>query len=92
MVRACPVVATRNCGEAEIITDGVDGYVVPRMDAEAIARAVMDVLPRREEMGRAARDKVLQELAWSRIAKSVLKVLQTVVGPGVLPCGMQERP
>ena len=79
MACACPVVVTDNCGSAEVVSSGVDGFIVPRMDAEAIARAVMDVLPRREEMGRAARAKVMHELSWPKIAGQVLAVLEMAI-------------
>lgn len=79
MACACPVVVTENCGSAEVVTNDVDGFVVPRMNAEALADAVMKIRPYREEMGRAARLKVETELNWEKIADEVLAVLSKTV-------------
>ena len=48
MAASCPVVATRVGGVPDLITDGVDGRLVPAKDAEAIADAVIDLLGHRE--------------------------------------------
>lgn len=79
MACECPVVVTENCGSAEVVTDGVEGYIVPRMDPQAIAEAVLNILPCRDEMGRAAREKVVRELNWPKIAGEVLEVLEVAV-------------
>jgi UDP-glucose:(heptosyl)LPS alpha-1,3-glucosyltransferase len=55
-----PVVTVRSCGAAEVIEEGVDGYVLPRaQDVEGIGRAISRLTDpaRREEMSRAARRK-----------------------------------
>ena len=72
-----PVVVTSNCGSAELVEDGVNGYVVPRMDAQALAGAVLKALPKRDTLGRAARDTVIRELSWPMIAAQTLDVFQT---------------
>jgi len=72
-----PVVVTSNCGSAELVEDGVNGYVVPRMDAQALAGAVLKALPQRDTLGRAARDTVIRELSWPMIAAQTLDVFQT---------------
>ena len=79
MACSCPVVLTANSGTAELVTDSVEGYVVPRMDPEAIAEAVLKILPHREEMGKAVREKVVRELNWPKIAGGVLEVLKMVI-------------
>jgi glycosyltransferase involved in cell wall biosynthesis len=43
MASGLPVVSTRVGGVAELVEDGVDGYLVPIDDSEAMARRILDV-------------------------------------------------
>lgn len=52
-----PVVATQVGGLAEVVADGVTGRLVEPADPDALAAAVLEVLERREAMGRAARER-----------------------------------
>ena len=61
MAAGLPVVCTRSGGPEEIVTDGVDGVLVPVGDVPAIAAAVADLLARpaaRAEMGAKGRRTV----------------------------------
>jgi glycosyltransferase involved in cell wall biosynthesis len=55
MAVGTPVVATRVGGLAEVVADGVTGRLVAPGDPDHLAAAVLEVLARREEMGRAGR-------------------------------------
>jgi glycosyltransferase involved in cell wall biosynthesis len=55
MAVGTPVVATAVDGLPEVVRDGVTGRLVSPGDPEALAAAVLEVLSRRQEMGRAAR-------------------------------------
>ncbi len=72
MVMRVPVVATGICGTPEAVLDGVTGWLVPPGDAQAIARAmgeVLDAAPeRRREMGEAGRRHVLAHFTLERMA------------------------
>lgn len=80
MACGCPVVVTENCGSAEIVTDRVDGYVVPRMDAAALAEATLAIVEQRNTMGDRARRTVAERLNWPRIAGEVMRVFRSVIG------------
>jgi glycosyltransferase involved in cell wall biosynthesis len=54
MAAGTPVVATTVGGLPEVVTDGVDGALVPPGRPDALAAAVVAVLARREELGRNA--------------------------------------
>jgi glycosyltransferase involved in cell wall biosynthesis len=59
-----PVVASDAGGNAELVIDGVNGYVVPRGDASATAAAILRVLADptgAKLMARRGRDRVLAE-------------------------------
>lgn len=56
-----PVVATHTGGIPEIVTDGVDGMLVPPADSHALAEAIVDLLNddnRRQNLNGAGREKV----------------------------------
>lgn len=69
-----PVVGYRSGALPEIITDGVEGLLVPRGDIDALADALVQLLKdpaRREEMGRRGRERVLKQFAPRRQAEEV---------------------
>jgi glycosyltransferase involved in cell wall biosynthesis len=70
-----PVIITRNSGAAELIDDTV-GQVVPRQDPEAMARAMERVISQSEALGRAARRRAEERLAWPKVARQVADVLR----------------
>ncbi|HEU4979412.1 MAG TPA: glycosyltransferase family 4 protein [Solirubrobacteraceae bacterium] len=55
MAVGTPVVATAVGGLGEVVDNGVTGVLVGKQDPGALARGVLEVLGRREEMGAAAR-------------------------------------
>lgn len=61
-----PVVSTRSTGVEEIVTDGVNGRVVPVEDIPALASAIRDVLSRPVEAKRWAEElrKRAAEFSW----------------------------
>ena len=61
MAHGLPVVTTPNCGS--VVTDGVDGYITPIRDSDAIADALLKIVNDREKlraMSEAARAKSRQ--------------------------------
>ncbi len=69
MAMEIPVVATTAGGMSEVITDGVDGLLVPPRAGDAIARRVAELLAsptRRLEVGRAGRARLEQAFSLER--------------------------
>jgi len=62
---ARPIIATDRSGCREVVNDGVNGYLVPQRDSEALIRAIERFIElpyeRKKEMGIAARKKVERE-------------------------------
>ena len=79
-----PAVATSVGAIAEVIRDGVDGYVVPPDDVPALTAAigrVMDLTPaERAEMGRQARQRISDEYSIATIGYRLLDLYDEVLG------------
>ena len=76
-----PVVACRDEGPQDYITDGVSGYLVPARDAGAIAEVIAGVLADPEgarAVGEAGR-RVAGELTWQRNAERQLAIYEQVL-------------
>lgn len=77
-----PIVASRVGGFAEIISDGVHGFLVDPGDAESLARALAHILSDDELRMRMAHavQKLAssEELSWESIAVRTLEVYKTV--------------
>jgi len=70
MACGVPAVASRIGGIPEVITDGVEGYLVEIGDVRTMADRALGILTsaeRREQMGRAARDRALREFCSTKI-------------------------
>jgi len=72
-----PVVTTPNCGS--VVRDGIDGFIVPIRDSEALADRVARLIQDRElraRMGAAARERAHQFL-WTDYRDNLLRALGT---------------
>lgn len=71
MAAGAVVIASRGAGAAELIEDGVSGFVVPPGDETALARAIEEAAalpdPRRLAIGAAAQETVRRELDPARM-------------------------
>jgi glycosyltransferase involved in cell wall biosynthesis len=66
-----PVVVTGVGGVPEVVTDGVEGLIVPPSDPGALATALAELLQnasRRQQMGAAARTRAVRDYALSTMA------------------------
>jgi phosphatidylinositol alpha-mannosyltransferase len=76
-----PVVCSDLPGYADVARDGVDGLLVPRGDATALAEALHDLAldpARRAEMGAAASERA-QRYAWPHVAAEVLDAYEDAI-------------
>ena len=65
-----PVVASRVGGLPEVVTDGVEGYLVEARDVDAMARRALSILSSddlRREMGRRARSTAVERFSTREI-------------------------
>jgi phosphatidyl-myo-inositol alpha-mannosyltransferase len=89
-----PVVASEIAGYSDVVTDGVDGVLVPPADAQRLGEELqrMYVEPgRRERMGEAARESAAR-YAWPRVAAEITDVYEDARrGPATAPASEAER-
>lgn len=85
MAVGLPVVTTAAGGMAEAVRDGIDGYVVPVRDIDALAdrlrRLLIDV-DQRERMGRSARLRAEANFSLDRQAEVFEELYQSVISKG----------
>jgi glycosyltransferase involved in cell wall biosynthesis len=77
MACGLPVIATEATGVRELVDDGVEGFVVPAGDAQAIAESLAVLLDHPEravEMGRAGRARVESLGGWDEYGSRLLQV------------------
>jgi phosphatidyl-myo-inositol alpha-mannosyltransferase len=76
-----PVVASDIAGYRDVVRDGVDGVLVPRGDAQALAETLRDLWDepvRRAAMARAAALGA-DRFAWSRVAAQVMEAYEEAI-------------
>ena len=67
MACECPVIATEATGAEDLFTDGLEGFIVPDRDVDALAarlQQLADDAPLRLRMGAAARQRVQSIGGW----------------------------
>jgi L-malate glycosyltransferase len=70
MACGVPAVCSRVGGLPEVITDGVEGFLVPPRDVKTMAARALDILTspdRREQMGKAARKRAISQFCSTKI-------------------------
>jgi glycosyltransferase involved in cell wall biosynthesis len=78
MACGLPVVTTDCGGMSEAVTEGVEGFLVPVRDPEAMARALAQLATDRglsQRMGQAARQRVVREFTLAQQTEAWLKLL-----------------
>jgi phosphatidylinositol alpha-mannosyltransferase len=87
-----PVVASDIAGYRDVVSDGVDGVLVPRGDATAVATALRDLAldgERRRRMGAAARAHA-ERFAWPHVTAEVVAAYEDALAVPE-PSGALER-
>lgn len=82
MACGLPVVTTDCGGMREAVTDGIEGFVVPVRDPEAMAEALLRLWKDpelRRRMGEAAREKVLREFRLDQQISAFLALFKDVI-------------
>lgn len=88
LLEACaarlPIVATAVGGNAEVVLDGKNGYVVPPMEeallAAAMERLMTEPVEKRRELGQCGREHVEAHYAMSRVAERWVALYEQLSG------------
>lgn len=83
MACGLPIVGTQASGLHELVRDGLNGYLVPTKDPEALAQALARLMGdgyERRRMGRESRKLAEREFAWEYIARQYVRVYEQVMG------------
>jgi starch synthase len=81
MAAGLPVITTPHTGGPDCLTDGVDGFIVPIRDADAIARHLTQLYEdedRRQAMGTAALAKA-KALSWQRYEQQIVALVKETI-------------
>ena len=87
-----PVIGSNIAGYSDVVTDGVDGVLVPPADPQALAEELQLLAHEPErlaEMGEAGR-KSAERYAWPRVAQQVKQVYEWVIEPAPAPVSPVE--
>lgn len=79
MAAGLPVVSTAVGGQPEVVTDGVNGRLVPPRDAGALAKVLSELMSDAEQaarLGRAARETVFERFDASRNAARLAALIE----------------
>ena len=83
MACGLPVIVTENVGAADIVGDGVNGFVIPIRDVEALKERLLclyEDAERRQHMGQAASDTVARGYTWDdygdRLSRNLMELVR----------------
>ncbi|MFZ5773926.1 MAG: glycosyltransferase family 4 protein [Thermodesulfobacteriota bacterium] len=80
MAAGLPVLVSPRVGAKDLVTEGEQGYMVERDDAEAVAARIVSLLDdqRRAAMGHAAR-QVAEQQGWDRLAGEISRMYDAIL-------------
>jgi glycosyltransferase involved in cell wall biosynthesis len=82
MERGIPVIGTKVGGMPEIIVTETTGFLVEPGDVQALANAIIQLFSDdrlREQLGSAARTRVVQKFSWDRITQNIIEAYESSV-------------
>lgn len=78
-----PLICTTNTGGEDLITDGIEGFVIPIRDVEAIKEKIVYLYEHPDickAMGSAAQQKVQSGLSWDDYGRHMIKEYERILG------------
>ncbi|WP_428936769.1 glycosyltransferase family 4 protein [Fontivita pretiosa] len=93
MACGLPVITTHNTGAADLVSDGMDGFIVPIRCTEAIAQRLQLLYDDRallERMGSAALAKSRRQLSWENYAQRLIQLYRAIANDA--PAASRNHP
>lgn len=81
MACGCPVIATQHTGAEDLITDGIEGFVVPIRSAEDILARLQQLADEpylRDQLGENALEKVKSLGGWDHYGSQYTQVIKSL--------------
>ena len=82
MACGVPVIATTNTGAGDVIRSGIDGFVIPIRDVNALKEKITYMYENQNmcrQMGQNAKERVLQKFTWERYSDRIVNVCKAVL-------------
>ena len=80
-----PLIASLHGGSRDVITDGVNGLLVDHNDVAQLAQAIVRLIgmdeAARREIGRRARQTIMEGYTWDRVAQRMLAIYRQAIAP-----------
>ena len=93
LIDACavgrPIVTTNSVGCKDVVDDGVNGFLVPIKDSEALAdklRILIEDKDLRVKMGKASREKAEKEFSLENVVNKHLEIYQSLIQRSMPEC------
>jgi len=82
MACGLPVICTTNTGGEDIIREGVDGFVIPIRNIEALKRKLIFLYEAPDkciEMGQNAKERISKGFSWDNYGEKIIKVYRNIL-------------
>lgn len=78
MAAGCPVIASENSGIADLIEDGINGYVIPIQSTEALYEKMLWFVDNREKIQTMSDNAVrtIKKMTWEQYNQKILDILK----------------
>ena len=77
-----PVISNVNAGGQEIITDGVDGFIIPIRDKISLKEKIIYLYNNQNvclQMGKNAREKIINNYSWEKYGAKAISIYQNLL-------------
>ena len=82
MACGLPVICTANTGAADIVREGLEGFIIPIRDTEALKEKILYLYENPDlcqEMGRQALKRVTENFSWDNYADNIVEAYQKLL-------------